>query len=53
MRKTQIFMNKPVHLDLSVLELNKTVMCEFWYDYIKPKYQEQAKLWIQTALLST
>ena len=28
-----------------MLELNKTVMHEFWYDYVKPKYEEKAKLY--------
>ena len=32
MRKTQILMNKPVYLGLSILDLSKTVMYEFWYD---------------------
>ena len=44
MRKTQILMNKPVYLGLSILDLSKTVMYEFWYDYVKPKYRENAKL---------
>ena len=44
MRKTQILMNKPVYLGLSVLDLSKTVMFEFWYDYVKPKYGENVKL---------
>ena len=44
MRKTQIFMNKPVYLDLSILELSKIVMYEFWYEYVVPKYGENAKL---------
>ena len=35
-------MNKPVHLGLSILELSKTLMYEFWYDYVKPKYGEKA-----------
>ena len=26
------------------MEVSKTLMYEFWYDYIKPKYQENAKL---------
>ena len=43
MRKSQILLNKPVWLGLSILDLNKTVMNEFWYDYIKPKYGENAK----------
>ena len=42
-------MNKLVCLSLSILELTKIVMNEFWYDYVKPKYREKAK-WIQTAL---
>ena len=42
MRKTQIFMNKPVYLGLSILDLSKTVMYEFSYDYVK--YGENAKL---------
>ena len=37
-------MNKPVHLGLSVLELSKILMYEFWYNYIKPKYSEKSKL---------
>ena len=37
-------MNKPVYLGFSILEISKTLMYEFWYDYIKPKYQNNAKL---------
>ena len=37
-------MNKRVHLGLPILDLSKTVMYEFWYDYVKPKYGENAKL---------
>ena len=37
-------MNKTVYLGLSVLELGKTLMYEFWYDYVKPKYGGKAKL---------
>ena len=36
-RKTQILMNKPVYLGLSIFELSKTVMYESWYDCIKPQ----------------
>ena len=43
MRKTRILMRKPVYLGLSMLDLSKTVMYEFWYDYIKPKYGKNAK----------
>ena len=34
----------PVYLYLSALEIIKTQMYEFWYDYIKPKCQNNAKL---------
>ena len=44
MKKTQMLMNKPVYLGLSILELSKIVMYEFWYDYVKSKYGEKAKL---------
>ena len=44
MKKTEILMNKPVHLGLSILELSKISMHEFWYDYVKPKYGEKVKL---------
>ena len=43
MTKTQILMNKPVYLGLSILNLSKTVMHEFWYDYVKPKYRNKCK----------
>ena len=37
-KKIQIFISKPVYLGLTILEINKMVMYEFWYDSIKPKY---------------
>ena len=37
-------MNKPVYLGLSILDMNKTVMYEFWYDYVKPECGENGKL---------
>ena len=37
MRKTQILMNKPVYLGLSILDLSKSLMFEFSYDSVKPK----------------
>ena len=43
-KKTQILMNKLVYLRLSILELNKMLMYEFWYDYVKPRYGEETKL---------
>ena len=44
MKKTQIFMNKPVYIGLLMLEISKIVMYEFWYDYVKPKNGEKAKI---------
>ena len=38
-------MNKSVYLVLSILDLSKTVIYEFWYDYVKLKYGENAKLY--------
>ena len=37
-------MNKPIYLGLSILEISKTLMFEFWYDYLKPKYGNNVKL---------
>ena len=45
MRKTQILMNKPAYFGLSLLDLNEIVMYEFFYDYVKRKYRENAKLY--------
>ena len=44
MKKTKIKMNKPIYLGMSILDISKTLMYEFWYDYIKPKYGDRAKL---------
>ena len=44
MRKTQLLINKHVYLGLSILDLNTTVIYKFWYDYVKPKHGENAKL---------
>ena len=44
MKKTKVIVNKPVYLDMSILDISKTFMYEFWYDYIKPKYGDRAKL---------
>ena len=44
MKKIQILMNKPIYLEISILELSKMLMYEFWYDYVKTKCGEKAKL---------
>ena len=37
-------MNKPIYLGLSILDISKILMDEFWYDYMKPKYNDNVKL---------
>ena len=44
MNKTKVKMNKPIYLGLSILDISKILMYEFWYDYMKPKYNDNAKL---------
>ena len=44
MKKTKVKVNKSVHLGMSILDIRKTLMYEFWYDYVKPKYKDKAKL---------
>ena len=44
MKKTSVKMNKPLYLGMSILDISKTLMYEFWYDYIKPRYNDKAKL---------
>ena len=44
MRRTKVKMNKPIYLGLSILEISKLLMYEFWYDYMKPKYDDNVKL---------
>ena len=45
MKQTKVKMNKPIYLGLSILEISKILMYEFWYDYIKPKYNDSVKLY--------
>ena len=44
MKRTKVKMNKPIYLGLSILEISKILMYEFWYDYMKPKYGDNVKL---------
>ena len=44
MKKTSLTMNKPVYLGMCILDLSKTLMFDFHYKYIKPKYGDRAKL---------
>ena len=43
MKKTRAKMNKPLYLGMSILDISKTHMYEFWYEYIDPKYEDRAK----------
>ena len=45
MKKTKVKMNKSIYLDLSTLDISKILMYEFCYDYMKPKYDDNVKLW--------
>ena len=40
MRKTQMLVNKPAFIGLSILGLSKTVIYEFWYHCVEPRYGE-------------
>ena len=44
MRKTEVLMDKPIAVGQAILDISKTLMYEFWYDYLKSKYQDQLKL---------
>ena len=44
MKKTRKKMAKPLYLGMSILDISKILMYEFWYDYINPKYGDRAKL---------
>ena len=43
MKKIKVKINKLLYLGLSILDISKTLMYEFWYDYIKLKYQDNTK----------
>ena len=45
MKRTKVKMNKPIYLGLSILDISKILMYEFWYDYMKPKYDDNVKLY--------
>ena len=44
MKKTKVKMNKPIYLGLSILEISKILMYEYWCDYMKPKYDNNVEL---------
>ena len=44
MRNVKVKMNKPIYLGLSILDISKITVYEFWYDYVKIKYEDKARL---------
>ena len=44
MKNAKVKMNKPLYIGMSILDISKTLMYEFWYEYVKPKYNDKAKL---------
>ena len=44
MKKAKVYVNKPIYLGMSILEISKTLTYGFWYDYMNLKYQDRAKL---------
>ena len=44
MGKREITMNKPVNFGQAILDLSKTLMNEFHYNYMRPKYGSKVKL---------
>ena len=44
LRKKKVYMNKPIYGGQAVLDISKTLMYKFFYDYLKPKYGDQVKL---------
>ena len=44
MKRTKVAMDKPLYLGMTILDISKTLMYKFWYDYTKPKYGDRAKL---------
>ena len=44
MKKIKVKMNKPIYLSFSMLEISKTLIYEFWCEYMKPKFDDNVKL---------
>ena len=44
MKKTQLKLDKPIYLGASILDISKTLMYDFHYDYVKKNYGQKSKL---------
>ena len=44
MKKVKVKMNMPIYLGMTILDISKIPMYEFWYDYLKRKYKENLQL---------
>ena len=49
--KLALKLNKPGYIGMCTLELNKVLIYEFHYDYIKNKYDNKSKLFLQTLIV--
>ena len=44
MKKVKVKMDKPIYLAMTIFDISKIPMYQFWYDYLKPKYKENLQL---------
>ena len=44
MKKTRVKIIKPLYLGITILDITKILMYKFWYEYIRSKYGDRAKL---------